>query len=171
MLLIIGAVQGGCKSNARIADESDQRKMLELLMPSRIQIVQPFTRVKSFDDDNEPDGIEVLLQAVNALDNPGLMIAGDVRVELYRHIPASGNRRGQRLESWSIMIANPADQRAYWNEITQMYQFRLGMNAKGIPRDDKYVLQVTYNSPLGQHLTDECIVERPSATLPLGTPR
>lgn len=163
------SVFAGCKSAPVVRDDAAQRKMLELLMPSRIEIVQPFTRVRGFEQEDVEEGIEVLLQAVNRLDNPGLMIAGDIRIELYSFVPASGNRKGRRIETWRIQIADKEDQRAYWNGITQMYQFKLGLDPEGFPVSDKYVLAVTYNSPLGEHLSDECVVERPVNRLPLGT--
>lgn len=148
----------GCVSPPRPADDAATRQMLALLMPSRVEIVEPFTRVRSFDDDALPDGIELLLQAVNSLDNPGLMIAGRVRAELYEFLPASGDRKGRRLEHWSIELANADQQRRYWNTLTQMYEFRLGIDPTKIPAADKYVLLVTYSSPLGERLTDECLI-------------
>ncbi len=133
--------------------------MLSLLMPARIEIVQPFTRVKSFDDDATPDGIELLLQGVNVLDNPGLMLAGKVRIELFEHIAGSADPKGRRFEHWDVELATAAEQRRYWNRLTQMYEFRLGVDLLRIPPGAKYVLLVTYNSPLGEHLTDECVIE------------
>ena len=148
----------GCATRPRVTDDAARRDMLTLLMPSRIQIVEPFTRVKSFDADATPDGIELLLQAVNSLDNPGLMIAGQLRVELFEHVAGSADQKGRRLEHWDIELATPAQQRRYWNQLTQMYEFRLGIDRAVMPQADKYVLLVTYNSPLGEHLTDECVV-------------
>jgi hypothetical protein len=127
-------------------------------MPSRIEIVEPFTRVKSFDGDATPDGIELLLRAVNSLDNPGLMIAGTVRVELFEHVSGSADQKGRRLEHWDVELATAAHQRRYWNQLTQMYEFRLGVDPTVMPNADKYVLLATYNSPLGEHLADECVV-------------
>ena len=154
--MLITAV--GCASRPRTTDDAARRDMLTLLMPSRIKIVEPFTRVKSFDDDPTPDGIELLLQAVNSLDNPGLMIAGQLRVELFEHIAGSADQKGRRLEHWDIELATPAQQRRYWNQLTQMYEFRLAIDRTVMPLADKYVLLVTYNSPLGEHLTDEGVV-------------
>ena len=148
----------GCVAQPRVTGHVAQQEMLELLMPSRIEIVEPFTRVQSFDDDSTPDGIELLLQAVNALDNPGLMIAGRVRVELFEFLPASGDRKGRRLEHWSIELANTRQQRRYWNTLTQMYEFKLGIDTTEIPAADQYVLLVTYKSPLGERITDECVI-------------
>ena len=158
----------GCATNPPVGDETVRREMLALLMPSRIEIVEPFTRVKSFDDDNIPDGIEVLLQAVNALDNPGLMVVGRVRVELFEYIAASADPKGRRLEHWEIELSTKSHQRTYWNQLTQMYEFRLGVAPEVIPRAAKYVLRVTYDSPLGERLTDEYLIEYRPGGGPLG---
>ena len=149
-------------------DNAAHRRMLALLMPTRIEIVEPFTRVKSFDDDNIPDGIELLLQAVNSLDNPGLMIVGDLNVELYEYVPASADHKGRLLENWPIELSTDEHQRTYWNRLTQMYEFRLGVDPTGAPAGGRHVLAVTYNSPLGDHLTDEAVIEYRAASPPLG---
>lgn len=133
--------------------------MLELLMPTKVSIVRPFTRVTTFADGGAADGIELLLQASNALDNPGLMIVGDVRVELHEFVPGSGEPKGRHLEQWNVDLSSEKQQRTFWNSLTQMYEFRLGVDPERIPTADKYVLTVTYNSPLGEHLTDECLIE------------
>ncbi len=160
----------GCASTPPAVDDPARRELLALLMPSRVEIVEPFTRIKSFDADAMPDGIELLLRAVNSLDNPGLMIAGRVRVELFEHVAASGDQKGRRLERWDVELATSAQQRRYWNQLTQMYEFRLGVDPKVMPQAERYVLLVTFNSPLGDHLVDECVIlNRGGATPSLGT--
>jgi hypothetical protein len=164
-------VAAGCKSVPRPGDESTRREMLALLMPSRIEIVKPFTRIKSFDRDNTPDGIELLLRAVNSLDNPGLMIVGHVRVELFKFVEASAEPKGQRLDYWDIDLSSAAKQKAFWNQLTQMYEFRLGVDPAVLPREKSFVLAVTYNSPLGEHLTAECVIEYGGPGVALGGSR
>ncbi len=156
----------GCAATPRATDDPVRLETLALLMPSRIEIVEPFTRVKSFDGDATPDGIELLLQAVNSLDDPGLMV-GDVRVELYEYVLASADRKGKRLEHWKVELSTPAHQRRYWNQLTQMYEFHLGVDPAVIPLSEKYLLMVTYNSPLGERLTDEYVIQRPPGGAPL----
>ncbi len=161
----------GCQTTPAVRDTAAKQKMLELLMPSRIEIVEPFTRIKSFDKDTKPDGIELLVQAVNSLDNPGLMIAGDVRVELFSYVPASGDRKGPRLEYWKISLSTEQQQRTYWNQITQMYEFWLQVDPTVLPLEDKYLLTVTYSSPLGEHLTAESVIEYRTPGRSLGAGR
>ena len=151
----------GCLKPQEASDAQANRTLHELLLPQRIEIVEPFTRVKSFDDDAVPDGIELLLRAVNALENPGLMIAGQVRVELYEYVAASAEKQGSVLESWRIDLTTRAQQLAFWNQLTQMYQFRLAIDPARIPQARKFVLLVTYRSPDGETLADECVLSYP----------
>jgi hypothetical protein len=44
--------------------------------------------------------------------------------------------------------------------MTQMYEFRLGVDPGQIPAADKYVLAVTYTAPFGDHLSDECVISK-----------
>lgn len=161
----------GCATTPDYTDPKVRQKALELLMPARIEIVKPFTRVKSFDDNASPDGIELLLQAVNPLGNVGLMIVGVIRVELYEHVQASGIPTGKRLDSWTIDLASEESQRRHWNHVTQMYQLRLKINPEVVSLARRYVLVVTYTSPLGDHLTDDCVIERRAISGPLGGTR
>jgi hypothetical protein len=149
----------GCKSTPDTTSETARQDMLALLMPSRLEIVKPFTRLRSFDDDDVADGVEVLLRAVNALDNPGLMIVGTVRVELFEYVPASAEPKGRRLEQWIVDLTTVEQQRAHWNQLTQMYELKLGVNLDVIPKAGRFVLAVTYTSPLGEHLTDQFVLE------------
>lgn len=161
----------GCASTAPTPNSADRLQMCALLMPSKIEIVEPFTRVKSFDDDAIPDGIELLLQAVNSFGARGLMMVGDIRVALYEHVPASGDQKGRRLEHWQIPLSTAEQQLRHWNDITQMYEFLLRVDPLPIALADQYVLAVTYNSPLGDHLTDECTISHHPAARPLGGSR
>lgn len=156
VFLFIGL--SACATTPVTVDERAQREMLALLMPARIEIVKPFTRVKSFDNDDTPDGIELLLQAVNPLGNPGLMIAGNVRVELFEFVQASADHTGRRLEHWEIELKTAKQQKTYWNRLTQMYEFRLGIDTSKIPLADEYVVVVTYGTPLGEYLTDDYVI-------------
>ncbi|MCH7625904.1 MAG: hypothetical protein IIC83_08285 [Chloroflexi bacterium] len=138
-----------------------RQSMLALLMPSKVEIVKPFTRVARIEDPHATGldvELQLLLRAFNTLGNPGLMIVGDVRVELYEYRPAGPDSKGVQLSRWTILLDNPEDQRKYWNPVTQMYEFRLGIRREDIPSAEKYVVVVTYNSPLGEHLFDEYVM-------------
>lgn len=156
-------IVGACASTPPNTPDGARERMLALLEPDKIEIVAPFTRVRSFDDDTVPDGIELLVQAVNSLDHP-TMIVGRVHVGLFEYVPASGNAKGARLEFWDIELSTMEQQRTFWNQATQMYAFRLQINLDKIPPANRFVLHVTYSSPLGDHLADECVIDIRSAT-------
>ena len=159
VVTVLGLLLTGCSTTRPVTDEDAQREMLSLVMPGRIEIVEPFTRTESFDDDATVDGIELLLRAVNSLDNPGLMIVGDLRVELYSYVAATADHKGTQLDRWEIPLRTAEDQRAHWNQLTQMYEFLLLVNAKKVPKAGKFVVLVDYHSPLGGHLTDEFVLD------------
>jgi hypothetical protein len=155
----------GCVATPAAKDAAMQREMVAMVLPSSIEIVGPFTRVSDFDDKPGPDGIEVVVRAVNPLGNPGVMIVGDVRAELYEFIPASAEHKGRRLEHWDIALRTAEDQRRYWNRLTQMYEFRLGLNLEQLVLAERYVVFLTYNSPLGEHISAEHVMDASSASI------
>jgi len=160
-LLVLGGT--GCLPSARDADMDARHDAVSLAMPSRIEIVAPFTRIKSLSGGDEPDGIELLLQARNEFGNPGLMIVGTVRVELFEFLPGSAECKGRRLDRWTADLRTEADQRRYWNHLTQMYEFRLGVDLSAIPPAPKYVILVTYTTPFGEHISDEMVLSNGQA--------
>ncbi len=164
LLLSVAAAGTACTPKAASLDDPQTRESLALLMPERIGIM-PFTRVESFDDDNRLDGIALLLRPINVLGDP-VNIVGQVRAELYEFTPASGLQTGSRLAMWEVLLNTKEDQRRYWSSTTQMYEFHLELNTGVVSQRPQYVLAVTYNTPLGTHLTDEYILEVPIASEP-----
>lgn len=151
-----------CASTPKQIEGDAEAQMLSLLLPSRIEIVEPFTGIRNHAKNTGPGGIELLLQAINTLDDPGLMIVGRVRAELFEYVPASADNRGRRIDHWNIDLSTEEQQRQYWDRITQMYRFQLAVDPAAIPPADRYLMTVTYIAPLGNYLTDECIIERPT---------
>jgi hypothetical protein len=156
---LFGVFVGGCAAPPAAKNDALQRDMLAMVLPAKIEVVAPFTRVGNFDGRPGPDGIELVLRAVNPLGDTGVMIVGDVRVELYEFIAASANRKGRRLEHWNVPLRKPDDQSRYWNRLTQMYEFRLGLNLEKLVPAERYVVYVTYSSPLGEHITAEHVLD------------
>ncbi|MCP4251339.1 MAG: hypothetical protein GY778_30250 [bacterium] len=150
-----------CDQRSVDLDDAATGQMLSLLMPDKI-IVEPFTGLKSFDDDPRPDGLELVLRPVDAFNDP-VKIAGAVRVELYQFRQASGQRKGAKIEQWDVALNSQQAQRLYWNHFTQMYEIPLELDLASAAGADKYVLEVTYNTPLGEHMVSEYVFEAPPA--------
>jgi len=132
----------GCASTPAAKNDAAQREMLAMVLPSKLEIVGPFTRVGDFDGKPGPDGIELVLRAGNPLGDMGIMIVGDMRIELYEFVPASADNKGRRLEFWNVALRTPDEQNRYWNRLTQMYEFRLGLNLEKLVRAERYVIYV-----------------------------
>jgi len=143
-------------------DDPAVRQMVTLLMPERI-IVEPFTGLKSFDDDDEPDGLEVVLRSQDSFGDP-VKIAGLIRIELYAFNPASGEAKGRHIEQWDIPLVTTQDQRTYWNPFTQMYEIPLELDLASTTPADKYVIAIVYNTPLGEHMFTEYFFKPPLPT-------
>ncbi|GIK17059.1 MAG: hypothetical protein BroJett003_20230 [Planctomycetota bacterium] len=133
--------------------------MLALLMPTRIEIVKPSTRLRGAGGAVRPESLEVLVRGFTVLDNPGALLVGQIRFELFMHQPASGHIEGQRIHQWDIDLGDEENQRRFWNPVIQMYEFSLGVDPAVIPPANKYVLAATLNTPLGQHLSDDLVFE------------
>jgi hypothetical protein len=155
----------GCRSPAAVVDDTALQQSISLLIPSAVNIVEPFTTWADLDEPRGIDGIAVYAQPVNR-SGDAIQAAGRMYIELYVFQPASADPKGARLELWEVPILTAADQQARWNRATQMYELRLGLSKAtlaSISAGQKFVLSLTYNSPLGEHLTDEYILKLPLA--------
>ena len=69
--ILVVVVLLGCGPRTVDFDDPAVRQMISLLMPEQI-IVEPFTGLKSFDDDDEPDGLEVVIRSQDSFGDPVL---------------------------------------------------------------------------------------------------
>lgn len=139
----------------------DQLSALHMLMPASVKI-QPFTQIKSFDQDGIPDGIEVLIQPTDRLGDP-VKVVGRFSFELYSHRRASADPKGEQLQFWEVTLDNDRDQRRFWDRTAQMYVFPLEVVPDAVVADKpalsgKFVLVATYHTPDGVHLSDELVL-------------
>ena len=158
---IIAACLGGCQTSPRAMEPTSQ-EALSLLMPRSIEIVEPFTAWSDLDNSGGIDAIIVYVQPINASGDP-IQAAGSMYVELYAFRQASGERKGKRLELWEMPLATQADQDTLWNRATQMYELKLILSPPTLAAKpgDKFVLMVSYNSPLGRRLATESVLQVP----------
>lgn len=153
---VLGSLWCGCAQNPKITPGAADA--LGLLAVRHIKL-QPFTKVKSFDDDKVPDGIAAVVLPTDQFGDP-VKIVGHIYFEVYTYQAASGERRGKRLEFWERTLATPADQKLYWDRTAQMYQFPLAWT-QGPPSTptDKLILTVVYRTPWDETLEDEMVLE------------
>jgi hypothetical protein len=146
----------GCESTPKVTPgESDA---LGMLVARDIRI-QPFTKIRSFDDDAIPDGIDVLVRATDQFGDP-VKAVGHFYFELYSYRKASGDPKGERIEFWDRTIASAKDVRLYWDRTAQMYEFPLAWTQGQPPAPNrKYILTVTYRAPWDETFEDQFVMD------------
>lgn len=132
--------------------------MLNLMLPTQIEIM-PFTRIASFDKDEIPEGLLVVLRPADRFGD-AVKAAGLFYFELYSFQRASGDPKGQRLAFWERNLDTPEEIVSHWTH-AEMYEFRLGWpeGATSIRPGHKYVLTATYRTPWDETIPDEHILD------------
>ena len=157
--LVIASL-AGCRAGGPdyIPTEAARAEQLALMLPDRI-VIEPFTRIRSFDDDPIPDGILAVVRPVDPFGDP-VKAAGMFYFELYGYQNASPDRRGERLEFWEIQVDTARKVREYWSR-AQMYEFRLAWTrgASRVRPGQRYLLVVTYRTPWDTTLQAERMLE------------
>ncbi len=156
----LGAV--GCHSTGpdRIPQERERIEMFSLMLPSEIKI-EPFTKVRSFNEDDIPDGILAIVRPMDRFGDP-VKAVGLFYFELWEYQPASQERRGQRLEFWERSITRADDVRSHWSR-AQMYEFQLAwtQGEGSIRPGRKYLFTTTYRTPWDTTIRDEYVLDFP----------
>jgi hypothetical protein len=164
---MLGTLMLGCQAGgpSRLPTEPERRAMLALMLPTHIKIL-PFTRVASFDKDDIPDGLLVVLRPTDRFGD-AVKAAGLFYFELYSFQEASSERKGQRLAFWDQTINTPEAVASHWTH-AEIYEFKLGWpeGATSIRPGHKYVLMATYRTPWDETIVDEYVMD---FTLPPGT--
>jgi len=149
----------GCRDSGpeRMPDEGQQRDMLALMLPQEIKI-QPFTKVRSFNEDEIPDGILAVIRPLDKFGDPAKAV-GTFYFELWSFRKASGDRKDKRLAFWERAICTADDVKRYWTR-AQMYEFQLAWTGgiEGLAPDRKYVLTATYRPPWKETMEDEYVI-------------
>ncbi len=132
--------------------------MLSLMLPHEIKI-QPFTQVRSFNKDEVPDGILAVVRPLDRFGDP-VKAVGLWYFELWTHLDATQERKGERLAFWDRMVGTAEEVELYWTR-TQMYEFQLAwtQGAEAIQPGRKYVLTATWRTPWDETLRDEYVFE------------
>jgi hypothetical protein len=163
VLMIVGCSQNNDSQITDSFENSDsltqqgvQQEQLDLLLPTRIEVL-PFTKAKSWDNDQKLDGLEVVLRPLDSFGDQTKAI-GLFRFELFLFEKASSDSRGPRIGFWEEDVTSREMLEIHWDRITRTYRFRLGWVGKQIP-SGKYVLEVTYITPYGQRLSDTYVME------------
>lgn len=148
------ALPAGCENRLSgvQVESADMAAYSELVIPHKLKI-QPFTQPVSFARDGQPDGIEVILSATDAFNDP-VKSVGTFQFELSEFRKASGDPVGERLAFWTVKIDSKEALEKYWDRISRFHRFPLHHEG-GQVRPGKYVLSVRLSVPGGDRLFDE----------------
>lgn len=160
LLLSVCCLAFGCRQGIdRMPCEEAKVDQLRLMLPERIRI-QPFTSIRSFDDDQIPDGVLLVLRPEDRFGDP-VKAAGHFYFELWTYVNASGERKGERLAFWERTIATESDMRTFWTH-AQMFEFQLAWVGQGLGQiepERKFVLTATWQTPWDTTVRDEYVLE------------
>lgn len=141
--------------------------MLALMLPQSIKI-QPFTKLKSFNEDQVPDGILAVVRAYDKFGDP-VKAVGPWYFELWTYVNASGERKGERLAFWDRNVGTTGEVRLYWTR-AQMLEFQLAWTSgvEVIKPGGKYILTATYRAPWDETFQDEYVlqIDLPTGLMP-----
>jgi len=125
--------------------------------PAGMRIHPVFTRFKDWTGDNQPDGIEAMVEFTDAFGDP-TKASGRLLFELFTFQSNQPDPRGRRVANpWIGALQSSEDQRDRWNRASRSYTFPLEL-----PRPDPsvdYVLTAQYDSPDGRRYFGRLILE------------
>lgn len=153
-LLLATGLTGGCCPKVP-AGKTPVPKPINLLLPKKIRI-QPLSGIKKLETGTNVRGLDVRIEAIDFFGD-STKAFGILRFELYAHHNGNIDPKGKRLDTWTVSILNPNDNRKHW-DITQVYQFKLQMD-QPIPANQPYVLEVIFASPFTERLIAERVYE------------
>lgn len=150
----------GCSSRgpSYVPTEPQRVEMLSLMLPSEIRI-QPFTKIKSFNNDEIPDGILAVVRPVDRFGDP-VKAVGLFYFELWTWVDASNERKGERIAFWDRVTGTAEEVKLYWTR-AQMYEFQLAwtQGIESIQPGRKYILTATYRTPWDETIQDEYVID------------
>ena len=163
---LIAAAVAGCSSEPKPTVRTPANPHIFDATSMRIHPV--FTKVADFDGDNNPDGIEAVLQFQDQFGDPTKAV-GRVIFELYQYRPYNPDPRGTRLSPpFEGRLDSLQDQRARWNNATGAYIFQLSYPQAKLTAD--YCVTATFEPLTGGRFTDTDVIEgdhqKPGATQP-----
>jgi hypothetical protein len=119
-----------------------------------------FSKVKDWDGDGLPNGIEALVEFDDRFGDR-TKAAGTIMFELYDYRPYWPDPRGARLANpWTASLVTYDQQKAHWETASGAYMFRLAFNQA--LWNHSYVLTAQFQSASGARLFSR-IVLRPQS--------
>lgn len=153
-LFAAAAVCGCTDSSTGVSAQTPElAEFVRLVLPKKLQIQRYLTRPVRLEGAGEPDGIEVILQALDSFGDP-VKCVGTFHFELRQQRLASSDRLGRRVGFWKLTIDTTEKMVQYWDRLARFYRFPLRMR-EGVVPPGQYILTATLLTPTGEKLYDE----------------
>jgi hypothetical protein len=156
-LVAVFIVLLGCSS----AKNPEPRTAGEAAMfaPAAMRVHPIFTRVKDFNGDNFPDGIDALLEFQDQFGD-ATKASGRAIFELYAFQKFDPTHKGKRLVNpWIGELESLDDQRLRWNRTSRTYSFPLQYDQ--VSATATYILTVEFQMSNGARYYDQIVLEPP----------
>ena len=138
-LLLLACLGWGCESSPTIARE-------EAFGPAKVRLHPTFTQVKDWTGDNQPDGIEAVVELLDSFGEP-TRGSGSFLFELSEYRPVEPQPAGGRIaDPWVFKLDTREQQQARWNPALRAYTFQLPGKFR---QDRTYVLDVRFETAGG----------------------
>jgi hypothetical protein len=146
-----------CGCSSQVSPEPRTAAESQLFGPVSMKL-DSFSKVKDWNNDNIPDGIEALIEFDDQFGDR-TKAAGVVIFELYDYRPYWPDPRGPRLANpWTASLTTYEDQKAHWETASGAYMFRLGYDQAAWNHD--YVLCATFQSAAGTRFFSRIVLQR-----------
>lgn len=155
--LLICAIGGLSASGCRPPLPSGDRPAM--FEPVELRINPTFTRLRSFDSDATPDGIEADVELRDEF-RDSAKGGGAIYFELFHYIPEGPDVRGDQIGGPARYDLSTVEaQRQHWQNIVRSYRFRLPW--RDLDPTERYVLSATYQpgpDDGGERLFDQLVI-------------
>lgn len=164
LVMLVAVV--GCQQAHMAVDADDPLvgAFIELMMPRRIEVQRYLTQPVSLAGDGQPDGLEMILAAQDAVGDP-VKVVGTFHFELYTRRMASADKLGTRVAFWPVTIDSEESFVQYWDAFSRFYKFRLALEQPPLPAG-RYVVTARLLGPTGLKLYDEYEFEYDGGAVP-----
>lgn len=153
--IAIAAGAAGCADGAARPelDQSELESYVRAMLPRRIEVQRYLTKPVSFSGSGDADGLEVILAALDRMNDP-TKVVGNFQFELHTLRPASSDPLGQRVAFWPVEVKSDESFLLYWDRFARFYRFPLRLESAALP-PGKYILSARLRVPTGDTLFDQ----------------
>lgn len=153
LVLITLFCASGCRDTRGVQlDNPELAAFVRLMMPAKIEIQHYLTKPFDFEGSGNPDGLEVILAALDSFGDP-VKCVGTFHFELHTRRMASGDKLGKQIARWSATIDSDETLVERWDRYSHYYIFHLKLTSGTLP-PERYILSARLVTPTGDKLFD-----------------